>query len=334
MSAGRSNQTVAATRCGHWRRGSSALVLAAVMLGLLAVAAAAAQPPSQPSGSAREKLPQPEQIGGNDLLTRDGVQLKATFYPSNKGKDAVPVILLHMWKGDRKEYSSLAPLLHQEGHAVLVPDLRGHGESTTQITAPGRSQPLDAAKFRLDDFARIVTYDMEALKSFLMKKNNAGELNIEKLCVVGGEMGASVALNWAQYDWSWPMLPDKKQGQDVKALVLISPELNFHGLDVSKAMWHPDVRSQLSLLIIVGKGDRRADADARQIYGVFARFHPEPPEAKASDASQQDLFFAALDTKLQGTKMLGVQGINVESGIVGFIDRRLVQRTFAWAARQ
>ncbi len=63
----------------------------------------------------------------------------------------------------------------------------------------------------------MIDQDLEACKSFLMDKNNAGELNINKLCVVGVEMGAVVAVDWAAWDWHWPRLATGKQGQDVKA---------------------------------------------------------------------------------------------------------------------
>ena len=49
-------------------------------------------------------------------------------------------------------------------------------------------------------FKAMVTCDMEAVKKFLWERNNAGELNIDKLCVVGAEMGASVAVNFALAD--------------------------------------------------------------------------------------------------------------------------------------
>lgn len=285
---------------------------------------------AQKKSADKEELPPPEELGGADLLTRDGVQLKATYYGSNLGKEAVPVILLHSYKGDRKEFAALAPVLQEQGkHAVLVPDLRGHGESTTQLLAGNRTRELDATKFRPDDFARMVTYDMETLKAFLMKKNNAAELNIEKLCVLGGGMGASVASDWARQDWSWPPLVGKKQGQDVKALVLISPEFNFPGLNLARALNHAAVRSRLSVLIIVGEDDRRSLADARRIESMFAKQRPEP-----EDASQRDLYFAALDTKLQGTKMLGIPELNLERGILAFIDRRLTKQQYPWRERE
>ena len=294
-------------------------------------AAKPAPPPAaRPApASAREKIPAPVELGGNDLLTKDGVILKATFYPSTKGKDAVPLILLHMWKGDRREYNTLAPALQRLGHAVLVPDLRGHGEST-QRQYGNTMQTLDAAKFNASDFAAMVRYDMETLKSFLMKKNNEGELNIEKLGIVGAEMGASVALDWSRLDWSWPLLGGQKQGQDVKALVLLSPEFSFKGLSAKAAMSHPAIRSQLSALIVVGARNSRATADANRLYTMLERYHPEPPPEEA--AAKKDLFFGKFDTELQGTKMLD-QRLNVEQWIANFIKMRLADQTLLWRDR-
>src|SRR4051794_34095472 len=54
----------------------------------------------------RKKLPPPQNIG---LKTRDGVQLAATFYPSpldrESQKEAVPVIMLHGYKGSRADFN-------------------------------------------------------------------------------------------------------------------------------------------------------------------------------------------------------------------------------------
>ncbi len=194
----------------------------------------AAQPakrPASPAAKRGEKLPGPQEISGSQLQTRDGVSLSATFFPGpeGKGKESVPVLLLHNWKSSRKEFAVLAPELQKKGCAVLVPDLRGHGASKTQIVV-GRGRPreekLDAAKFRANDYTNMAKYDMGALRSFLVKRNNAGELNLNKLVIVGSEMGAAVAMVWAAYDWTIPNYEHAgiKQGQDVKALVLISPK--------------------------------------------------------------------------------------------------------------
>jgi pimeloyl-ACP methyl ester carboxylesterase len=283
-------------------------------------------------GEEEVQAPTPVELGGNDLVTKDGVQLSATFYPGTLGKESVPVILLHMSKGDRKEYAGLAPYLQQRGCAVLVPDLRGHGDSTTVLMG-NTTRELDAAKMPSAQFTRMVNYDMETLKSFLLRKNNEKELNIEKLCVVGAEMGASVAIDWARLDWSWPVyFGVGKQGQDVKALVLISPKWSFPGIQLRNALAHPAVRSQLSVLIVVGgKGSSKEVGDAKRLYSILKPSHPDPPAAEA--AEKQDLFYGRFDTKLQGTKMLGVAALNLERTIARFIELRLEKQDFPWRQR-
>jgi predicted esterase len=274
-----------------------------------------------------EERPQPVDITGNELVTQDGVVLKATFFPGSKGKDSVPVILLHSWKGDRREFVTLAPYLWQAGHAVLVPDLRGHGQSRLQYVGTG-SRELDASKFLPADFALMATSDMETLKGFLLKKNNAGELNLEKLCVVGGEMGASVALNWALIDWSWPMYPGLKQGQYVKGLVLLSPQRNFKGLNITAPLNSPVLNAGVSIMLLVGNEDPKQLAEVQRMHATLERFHPLP--AAGQEATDQTLFFKGLDTKVQGTKLLGVRGLNVEQRIKKFIDLRLVAKDYPW----
>ena len=53
-----------------------------------------------------------------------------------------PVVLLHGWPGDRHDHRELAPLLAPQAE-VVVPDLRGFGESDRHVAEP--SQQYDAA---------------------------------------------------------------------------------------------------------------------------------------------------------------------------------------------
>jgi pimeloyl-ACP methyl ester carboxylesterase len=46
-----------------------------------------------------------------------------------------PVVLLHGWPGDRTDYDKLAPLLAEHAD-VIVPDLRGFGESDKHVSEP------------------------------------------------------------------------------------------------------------------------------------------------------------------------------------------------------
>ena len=261
------------------------------------------------------------------LDTKDGLKLHATFYPGTDGNQSVPVILLHMWKGSRGDYGELAPYLQLQGHAVLVPDLRGHGDS---VTVQGLNRPLEAAKLPRAQFLRMVESDLESLKKFLMRKNNAGELNINKLCLVGAEMGAVVALDWARMDWSWPVLNTGKQGQDVKALVLLSPQWSFHGLNVKAAMAHRAMLGELSVMIVVGDGDSRAVQQAKRFEAIFRR---NQPKATAEKIEDRTLFHVKLDTSLQGTKLLGVPSLKLKQRIAYFIELRLVNQNFTWKDR-
>jgi pimeloyl-ACP methyl ester carboxylesterase len=52
----------------------------------------------------------------------------------DRAGDGPPVVLLHGWPGDRTDYRELVPLL--TGCEVLVPDLRGFGQSGKQAADP------------------------------------------------------------------------------------------------------------------------------------------------------------------------------------------------------
>jgi len=296
-------------------------------VGLEALAAA---PAVKAPAAAKPDLPEPVELGANDLRTDDGVVLHATFFPSPKvregrGKDAVPVVLLHGWKGQRTDYANLARHLQAAGHAVLVPDLRGHGQSTTQRFG-AESVTLDAERLPPAQFVNMVRHDMETLKSFFVQKNNAGQVNLEKLCLVGADVGALVAMNWAVTDWAWPIYPGLKQGQYVKALVLLSPPMAARGLDVKPAMAPGPVRSQLSIYILAGREGKRVYSDAQRLNKMLEPYHPEPAEKET--AARKDLWFKGLETKAQGTALL--EDPLVAKYIADFIDRRLVKQDFPW----
>jgi len=310
---------------------------------------------TQAAEAADPKTPPP--VEDTELVTTDGVRLVVTFYPGTKGKETIPVVLLHGKNGSRKDFGRLAPYLQSLGHAVLVPDLRGHGDSTSRKNS---EIPITADRMSSRDFAMMATMDMEKIKAFLIGRNNAGELNIEKLCLVGADMGASVAICWTWLDWIRKPIGHTKQGQDVKAVVAISPEWNTQGLPLRTAMTSQppsilvydsqlqkafkeseamnfrlpvalDFRREVSVLIVVGKNTSSAIRDAKGINKMLQPFHPEPPEEERLE--KQDLFYGEFDTKLQGTQMFSAN-LGLERFIANFIQLRLVKRSFPWAERK
>lgn len=291
--------------------------------------AALLRPYAVPPASAQEKDENGPVVQELSLVTGDKVVLKADYYPGADSKETVPVIMLHMYGGSRKDYASLAARLQAEGHAVIVPDLRGHGDSTQR---EGSTERLDYTSFKAADFIAMagVGGDLEAVKSYLLERHNEKQLNIDALCVVGAEMGATVALAWSQLDWSWPVLATGKQGQDVKGLVLLSPVYNFKGLKITRALEDPNVRSKLSVYIVVGKADPKARRDAERLYKALERFHPKPEKPEDRDL----VLNLDMDTNLQGTKLLEEPTLKLEDRIANFIRKRLVERNFLWKERK
>ena len=300
--------------------------------------------PSQAQTKKKVGLPKPKAFS---LTSRDGVQVRCNYYPggvierlnadrereyaNRSGKEVVPVILLHGWGGNRKEYSYLAGVLQRQGHAVIIPDFRGHGESMIRRFPNGAEVKLDRDRIRPADMPGLLL-DVEAAKKFLLKENNEGLVNIEQLTIVGAEAGAIIAINWAQQDWSRRQLPSFKQGQDIKALILLSPESSFKGISTKAAFKHPVVASRLSMLIITGKADRKGYSDARAIHKRLAKMHREP-----ANPEDEDLFLVELETSLRGTRLIYPRArLGVEQHIVSFIERRLVAQSayFSWHERR
>lgn len=309
----------------------------------------------KPGASDEEEIPAPEDIS---RTTDDGLVLSMTYFGGTKGKESIPVILLHgseKGKGSRKDFiqeQGLASFLqHKLGCAVVVPDLRGHGESTTFKTerhsdsskrqkTPIKTKTIKPDRLAPADYIAMTTQDLLVVKRFLWEKNNEGKLNIDKLCVVGAEMGASVALNFVLfdemgYDQKTPNYGPLKLGKFIKVLVLLSPELNYRGLSTTAALADREIKANLPILILVGKKTPARLADAERFYSIFSNARPGLNDQKPED---QTLWCGRLDTSLQGTKMLDEASLTVPRRIGLFIWTRLVKnpdaKKYAWKERK
>ena len=277
-----------------------------------------------------DKIPDPEDV---TLETKDGVSVRCTWYAGTLKKNAVPIIMVHGWGGQRGEYDALAKGLQSLGHAVICPDLRGHGQSTTVKFADGTAKEIKFDTLRPAEVQAMIL-DIEACKKFLLEKNNLAELNIEQLCVVSAEFGCVVALNWAYRDWMAPILPAYKQGQDVKAMVLLSPLRAYKGLTTKDALSHPFLRSQMSTMIVAGKQDSKSYNEARQLHSSLEVAHVKVSDDPDEQRKKLDLFFVKPETSLEGTKLL-TNALSVPNNIANFIKLRLVDKAaeYTWSER-
>lgn len=286
------------------------------------------------------RIPAPKMLS---LTTKDGVQLRITYYPSNAGNQAVPVVMLHDYNETRAVFDPLARALQNPratpdsaaktaSRAVVTVDLRGHGESKTGFAPDGTALELDAARFQADEFLAMPTLDMEAVRSFLLQENDAGALNLNKLCIVGSGMGANVAVLFAARDWAMPPLAVRKQGQDVKALALLSPRWRERGLYLRDAFAFPPVQRDISMMIAYGREERAVADDCRNIERILTKFHP--PTAPDLAQANQTLFVYATDTNLQGTKLLTSRAFGMGVKIANFIEARLGSKDFPYLPRK
>lgn len=302
--------------------------LAAVSLVVIAPACLA-QRSSEP--------PKPQVV---NMKTKDGVELVGTYYKSTAGKDATPVVMLADWKDSRAVYDQLAKRMQAGGDkekdgfgwdsfAVLTVDLRGHGDSTKQRLG-ANTRKIDAADVDRKVLFAMVQYDMNAVRKFLVEKNDAGELNLNKLSIVGSGLGASVAVNWSLVDWSFPPLAIGKQGQDVKGLVLISPEWSYKGLQMTQALRHPGLREQ-AFLIMYGGEERKYVSDAKRIEKQLERYHEVPEDLE--EGVPNSLALLGPNTRLQGTKLLTQGGQGAELAIIKFLNTYVSEEDFDWLKR-
>jgi pimeloyl-ACP methyl ester carboxylesterase len=120
----------------------------------------------------------------------DGFQLAYDRTGSGPGSGA-GVVLLHGWPGDRHDYRDVAPLLGDVAD-VIVPDLRGFGESDKHAVPPAEAYSADAQ-------ARSVVGLID-------------ELDLAPVVLGGYDVGSRVAQDVAR------AFPDR-----VRALVLSPP---------------------------------------------------------------------------------------------------------------
>ncbi len=258
------------------------------------------------------------------LTTRDGVKLRCTYYPGPETKQTVPMILVHDWGGSRGELHPVALWMQTALKlTVIVPDLRGHGNS---MRVAGFEKPIDISKFKGKNMQAMLA-DIETCKSFLLRENNEGKLNIEQLGIMGTGFGATLALKWAIGDWSVRNLPTFKQGQDIKALILLSPDRSFRGLTINTELKMQRILGHISVLTIVGKEDSSSMSDAQRINKAIER-------AWGDESKEAAPFFAA-PTSLQSTGLLKARGTGIPALIAKFIELRLVRRgeDFPWTDR-
>lgn len=228
--------------------------------------------------------PDPENL---ELQTKDGFTIACTYLGApfseeiEEGRKSVmPFIVIHDWGQTRRQTFQFARFLQSQGHAVIVPDLRGHGRSTK---IEGRDKPMEYDSMNRMQKSSVIN-DIEACKKYLVQRNNEAALNIDLLTVIAvGEM-CPVAAQWTVTDWSYPKVNSSgiKQAQDVKGLVLISPRRKFADYSLVPIMRNGLFSSgrgnELPLMLVWGEDDKEAGKEAKSLFKLLDKARPDVPE--------------------------------------------------------
>ena len=87
-------------------------------------------------------------------ISRDGLSLFARDYPVAGGEARLPVICLHGLTRNSKDFEDLAPIIAGWGRRVIVPDVRGRGQSGRDPN-PNHYQPKIYARDMVEMMAAL-----------------------------------------------------------------------------------------------------------------------------------------------------------------------------------
>lgn len=242
------------------------LVLTVFAAGLLVPAA-----PVLAQAKSKDGTPEAQQ---KVETTRDGFPIHFTYWPSTMGKEAPVVVLLHGKSQNRVVWNATTLLreLFKQQFAVIAVDLRKHGESIP-ADAGSKMKTTTLTKF---DYEAMIALDLEAVKKFIYDEHQAQRLNMRKMGLVASEFSTVVALNWAAADWAKKPFDDAPtlaastpRGQDVQAIVLLSPMETLTGVGTTKTMPFLRQTTMSSLMIFGAKraSDKRSADKLYQLIG-------------------------------------------------------------------
>ena len=254
----------------------------------------------------------------------------------------MPFILLHDWDSSRVQMHKFSLFLQSRGHAVIIPDLRGHGQSVEVV---GSDKTLDYTKFRKSDVA-FAMRDIERCKKYLVKRHNEGKLNIDMLCV--GAIGETcvLAVEWAMNDWfAFPSHNAEgfKQGQDVKTLLLISPEKRLAGVSMMKNLRHPmftGANGGAMPLLIMWNTSEDAAKDSESIFKTLDKARPDV--AKIKDKEKRAAMTTLFSVPVTKSALPGAELIenNKLAGLWNYVEQTISNKmdankaNYPWKTRE
>jgi pimeloyl-ACP methyl ester carboxylesterase len=155
------------------------------------------------------------------------------------------IILLHGLNRNHLAWSDLPATLTKAGYAVFALDLRGHGKSSTTTW----KRRVNWRYLKPEQWTNLHR-DITQVIHFFKKGEDYPEVDGNQVALIGEKLGANIGTFAAKYN------------SEVKALVLISPGLEFKGIDASRGLLDYDNNT----LIISNQDFRDSHNQARHLY--------------------------------------------------------------------
>ncbi len=265
----------------------------------------------------------------------DGWPIHFTYYPAletveNVRRDTATagvLILLHGKGGSRLFWDKtsappmlppFAEMLQSKGFAVLAVDLRKHGDSAREGDETVTTNDYE-----------LMVGDLVALKQFIFNEHQAKRLNMRKLGIVAMDDHVPIAAAYAEYDWKLapyddhPLLANcTPRGQDVQALVMISPASNAGRIQATRSLrFLAAPEFGIAFQVVVGTKDRDA-RKAKTIYNIVKRGDDPKTELVESVTNERS------------ARLFGNPRIAVEGPILRFLIRNVADRDIEWRDRR
>jgi len=173
------------------------------------------------------------------LTTSDGWGISA-FEVEPSQSNGVAFVLLHELSGSKEDYKNFAFTAAEKGFHVVAIDLRGHGKSNL---------PLSFDFFSTSDFSKM-PLDARAAVDYAFSTGD------KQVVLIGASIGANAALQEAADD------------ARVKKIVLLSPGLNYRGLEAGVAT----KSFEGSALLIASKGDSYSHQSAKRLAELSSNY--------------------------------------------------------------
>ena len=180
------------------------------------------------------------------VVTKDNFTITATLkYPKIKGKKSFStIVLLHSLGYDSEWWETLPKQLIDSGYAVLLIDLRGHGNSiynSKLVKLSWKNMTKKAYSKYPDDVISVIDN----------VKNENKRVFFDNWAIVGSDIGANTAI-----------LAVNKMAYKPKTIVMLSPLVTAKGLYIPVKLAE---LNNIDILSIVGTNDIQSRRDNRYL---------------------------------------------------------------------